>query len=374
MPTLFLEWVEDDRRRPARAAPWRRLLQPRLAEKSRAILWLTLAFWLSHFLILTAGTAVAVRGHLLEITAMRALLVGFGLILCFAIHKALDRFGSGTFRRKAILAAILAPLTAELFAWVAFFGLVIVDPSRMTPTINWARAIADVSYWTWFFLAWMGLHLALSYSFDVQAERLRSAELRSHAQAAQLRALHNQVSPHFLFNSLNSLSALIGDGRTREADRMVGKLAAFFRQSLALDPFEDIGLGEEIALQRLYLDIEQLRFPDLELAIACPAELSEARIPPLILQPIVENAVKYGVAGSSPPARIRIACSASDGQLAIVVGDSGTSSTTVAGAGVGLRNVRERLAQRFGDRQSLTTSRTREGFTCTMQLPLTLPA
>jgi len=116
------------------------------------------------------------------------------------------------------------------------------------------------------------------------------------AQSAQLRALRYQVNPHFLFNTLNSLSSLIIAGRAEEAESMVLKLSTFFRQSLTLDTGADISLAEEIALQRLYLDIERVRFPRrLKVEMDVPESLEKARLPALILQPLVENAIKHAV-------------------------------------------------------------------------------
>ncbi|MDQ8757531.1 histidine kinase [Sphingosinicella sp. LHD-64] len=372
MPGLVMDWVEEAPQRAPRRGLRAAFLGRGLTPRTRAMLWLTLLFWLSNFLILSAGILVSGNGPLAALVAMRGLLTLFGLFLCYLLHRALDRWSGPSFRSRVLLAALLAPVTAEVFAWAAYFATTAVDPSRIGTGFSWAAVISTLSYWTWFFLAWAGLYLALGYSYDVQAERLHSAELRAHAQAAQLRALHNQVNPHFLFNSLNSISALIVEERNVDAERMVTRLATFFRRSLSIDPFEDIPLEREIDLQRAYLEIEQLRYPDLVLAIDCPPALAHAAVPALILQPLVENAVKYGVAASAPPARIAIAAHAEDGHLTLAVSDSGTAPAGAAkeGTGVGLKNVRERLAQRFGDRQSLAAGRTPTGFTCTLTMPL----
>lgn len=344
-----------------------------LSERTRAYLWLTLIYWLSSYVVMTLGLVLAGSRPVLAISLVRALLMGFGLFLCFLIHRALERWAGPSFRSRAILAAVLAPIAAETYAWAVYFGVGLVDPPRPTGDFNWSVVISTLSFWTWFFLGWAGLYLALGYSFDAQSERLRATELRAHAQAAQLRALYNQVNPHFLFNSLNSISALIVEERNKDADRMVGKLATFFRRSLSIDPFEDIPLSQEIDLQRVYLEIEQLRYPDLVLDIDCPSTLSNAAVPALILQPLIENAVKYGVAGSTPPAHVAIAARAEESMLVVAVSDSGNASPASAspGTGVGLKNVRERLAQRFGEAQSVVAGRDVEGgFTCTITLPL----
>jgi two-component system LytT family sensor kinase len=342
----------------------------------RALLWLTLAFWGSNFLLLTLGTALSGNEHLSAIAGMRVLTTLFGLGLCYLIHLLLRHPRLSTTKRRLITLACVAPVAAETYAWAAFFAQAAVDPSLNLSNFTWFGAINTIAFWTWFFLAWAGLYLALSYSFDVQEERQRSAELKEQAHVAQLRALHSQINPHFLFNSLNSVSALILDGNTNMAEDMVTKLARFLRLGLAADPTRKIPLALEIELQRAYLEIEQLRFPDLEFAVHVPEELANALVPSLILQPIVENAVKYGVAGALPPSTIEIQGSSSDGQLLLQVIDSGkmAAKANAEGAGIGLTNVRQRLGLIYGEHRSeLTSGRIADGrFRAQLSLPLEL--
>src|SRR5207237_6086727 len=123
-----------------------------------------------------------------------------------------------------------------------------------------------------------------------------------------------QINPHFLFNTLNSLSSLVMTGRGDRAETMLLALSTFFRTSLSIDPSADVTLAEEIDLQRLYLDIEKARFPDrLHVEIDVPEELEQARLPALLLQPIVENAIKYGVSKSRKAILVRIAARSLDG-------------------------------------------------------------
>jgi len=161
--------------------------------------------------------------------------------------------------------------------------------------------------WYFFIVAWGVLYVALSYAAKVGHAERRAAAYRSEAQAAQLRALRYQINPHFLFNTLNSLSTLVLRQRTQEAERMIMNLATFFRTSLTNDPSADVPLSDEIRMQRLYLDIEQIRFPErLSVVVDVPEELENAHVPGLILQPVVENAIKHGVARSSAHARATV--------------------------------------------------------------------
>jgi hypothetical protein len=350
--------------------------RPLRESRVRAELWLTVIFWGSNFLLLTLGTALAGKDHLAEITGMRVLTTLLGLGFCFLIHLMMKHPRLATTRKRLIALAIVAPVFAETFAWASYFAEAAVDPTLRNLEITWSTTIRTISFWTWFFLAWAGLYLALSYSYDVREEQRRSAEIREQAHLAQLRALHSQINPHFLFNSLNSVSALILDGKIQHADEMVGKLARFLRMGLARDPTEKITLASEIELQRAYLEIEQLRYQDLEIEVAIPDELGSARVPALLLQPIVENAVKYGVANAPPPARIAIAAWSEGGRLFLQVNDSGRGGGKAGpGAGIGLANILQRIQLIYGaDKAELIAGRLEDGsFQTRLVLPLEKP-
>jgi LytS/YehU family sensor histidine kinase len=207
--------------------------------------------------------------------------------------------------------------------------------------------------WYFLFAAWAALYVAMSYATQLRAADRRAAAFAREAQEAQLRALRYQINPHFLFNTLNSLSSLILSQKTDVAERMLMNLSTFFRTTLSADPTADIPLEEEIKLQRLYLDIEQVRFPErLRVEIDIPPALSNARVPILILQPVVENAIKYGVARSRRPVTLRLSAYEEAGRLHLKVKDNGEQdlgpSSDASGAGVGLKNVCERLIARYG--------------------------
>src|SRR5205823_3090281 len=146
------------------------------------------------------------------------------------------------------------------------------------------------------------------------------------------------------FNTLNSLSSLVMSRRPEEAEQMIVNLSTFFRSSLAIDPTEDVSLADEIRFQRLYLDIEKVRFPNrLHVDAEIPNGLGKARVPPLILQPIVENAIKHGVARTAEPVNVSIRAHEEDGQLVVLVendrGPSVENGGEGRGTGVGLANV-----------------------------------
>jgi LytS/YehU family sensor histidine kinase len=166
--------------------------------------------------------------------------------------------------------------------------------------------------------------------------------------------LRYQVNPHFLFNTLNSLSALVMAQRSEQAEKMIQTISSFYRHSLAGDPTADVPLADEIALQRHYLEIEAVRFPErLRCEFDVPAALESACVPGMILQPLVENSIKYGVSASTRPVTIRIAAREAGGMLVLTVADDGPGQTAQqtaeqGGTGIGLANVRSRLAASFG--------------------------
>lgn len=311
-------------------------------------MWLTLVFWISNYLLLTLATVLTGAGHMEELIPIRIGEMVLGLGFCFGIHLMLRRLP--TTRKRLIALAIVAPICAETFAWAVFFAEATIYPEISLKNFTWAGAVRTISFWTWFFLAWAGTYLAVSYSFDVREEQQLASEIRERAHVAQLRALHSQINPHFLFNSLNSVAALILDGKTERADQMVAKLARFLRLGLAADPTVKIRLADEMELQRTYLEIEQLRYDDLKVSISVPEELNDVCVPALILQPIVENAVKYGVAGAPPPASIDVEAWSDGGRLFLQVVDSGKGKVeNSGGGGIGLSNVLQRLRLIYGE-------------------------
>ena len=342
----------------------------------RGVTWMSVLFWSSSSAVLAVGDASIVPDRLVEVIGMRIALTILGLVFCFLIHLLLRTLRHRTFRYRVIALLLVTPVFAELFAWASYFGTRIAFGAALElPLVNLATTIGAVMQFTWLFLAWAGFYFALYYAAEAEAKERRAAEFRVLAQQAQLQALAYQVNPHFLFNSLNAVSALMLDGRIADAEHIVTGLSRFLRQTLAIDPTSHLTLGEEVAIQREYLAIEQQRFPDLETIFDVPDAIANACVPALSLQPLVENAVKHGVARCSPPARISIRAQTIDTTLHISVENSGgvpaQTESPIAGTGLGLANVRDRLTNLFGDRGKLTTTKLEHAaFRATISLPL----
>ena len=344
--------------------------------------------------------------------------IAVGILLTSVVYLAINLFaGSGSVGRKAIVAALASLVAAviqaavlisidryfkpskEEFRYQAREGFVVVekgytvriervaaDPLVLTmPRMSeldqnkQIRWIADSAVtWFFFFAAWSAFYMAILAQAEALNARRRAAEAEGAAQAAQVRALRYQINPHFLFNTLNSLSSLIMSHRPAEAEEMILKLSTFFRSSLSLDPSADVTLAEEIALQRLYLDIEKVRFPRrLQVEIDIPPDLENARLPALILQPIVENAIKHGVSPTRNKVTLGIvAREAGPGRMTIEVTNSGAAAARGKhempdGTGTGVANVCQRLTARFGSAAQCVFGPTEDGgYRVTLTLPL----
>lgn len=253
---------------------------------------------------------------------------------------------------------------------------VVVQQVALTPL----QTLMEEAFGRYFMmLAWCALYLALLTGEKARAAEKREGTYKRAAKAAELRSLRYQVNPHFLFNTLNSLSALVLTGKTERAESMIHMISTFYRHSLADDPTADVPLREEFRLQRLYLDIEAVRFPDrLGTRYDLPEHLTEARVPGMILQPLVENSVKHAVAQTSQPVTITIAAREEYGRLVVTVSDdaAGTRSKDAEarcdGFGIGLGNVRERIEARFGEQASIVSGPTSEGYATEIRLPLVM--
>jgi len=206
---------------------------------------------------------------------------------------------------------------------------------------------------------------------DRERSRARNADLERQALDAQLRSLQAQIEPHFLFNTLANVVSLI-DTAPADARRMLERLIALLRQSLAASRGEQVSLAQEADLLRAYLDILSIRMgPRLAFRIDIPDELLARRVPPLLLQPLVENAVQHGIEPKVEGGRVDVRARADGDSLLLEVSDDGLGFDAVTrGGGVGLANVRERLAAHYGERGRLSIEDGHPGTRVRLMLPL----
>jgi len=230
---------------------------------------------------------------------------------------------------------------------------------------------------TYLLLCWTGIYFGIKYYESLQAQREATLKAVTLAQEAQLKMLRYQLNPHFLFNTLNAISTLILDSENRTANQAVMRLSEFLRYTLDQDPMKKVTLRQEIEAMNLYLTTEKLRFGDrLKLEYAIEERALEALVPSLLLQPLIENAVKYAVSPSEKGGTVRVEGRARGSMLELAVADDGpglhTGAAPGAGRGVGLRNTRERLAVLYDDRHRFATLDNKPGLRIELGLPLEL--
>nr|WP_298898438.1 histidine kinase [uncultured Altererythrobacter sp.] len=235
--------------------------------------------------------------------------------------------------------------------------------------------LSDIAFSRYFMmLAWSSIYLALLTGEKARVAERRASEFREAAKASELRSLRYQVNPHFLFNTLNSLSSMVMTGKSQAAEQMIQTMSRFYRHSLADDPTGDVPLDDEFDLQQLYLEIEAVRFPErLKSVFDLPADIADARVPGMILQPLIENSVKYAVSPVNRPVTITVEAREEFDRLVITVSDDGPGVPEDAkhGFGIGLANVRDRLEARFGSDIVLESGPIPGGYRTEMRIPLT---
>ncbi|MFS0737795.1 histidine kinase [Sphingomonas sp. 1P06PA] len=363
----------------------------------RAAILSIIGFWSFYFAIVTLRWAVLGYENQLDMLGRRVIVSIASMAITWLIYRVLRAISNAPLRTGILAAGLLAIPAAIAYSSINHYAFLTVetdlaaskvivsndgddrnvtvqvgampDEHEKTPLMAIADQAANGFF---FFVAWAALYLALSYAAQVRSAERQAAAYRAAARDAELRALRYQVNPHFLFNTLNSLSGLVMTDRPEAAERMIMNLSTFFRTSLSGDPTEDVTLEQEIHLQKLYLEIEAVRFPDrLKVDIAIPPELENACVPGLILQPLVENAIKYGVARARRPVRVAIRARADGDRLVLAVEDDGEDAETEGGSGIGLKNVADRIQARFGsDGSAIWGPRPGGGFVVVLKMPL----
>lgn len=341
-----------------------------------------LGFWAFYVAIVTLRAAVLDFPMQDSLFLRRLVVSGLGVGVTILLWQFIRLFDARPLGVRITITALAAVPCAIGIASINYYSFNVYDPisllddaMRNQPEPNdFIKEVAELSISRYFFLiAWAALYLALTFAAHVRESERVAARYAQAAQQAELRALRYQVNPHFLFNTLNSLSSLVITGRTREAEEMIMNLATFFRSSLSGDPTLDVPLEDEIALQRLYLDIEAVRFPKrLKVDIDLPQDLKDWPVPGLILQPLVENAIKHGVAQTKGEVTISIRAYETRDGLTLDIENQSDSEIKPDrnGDGIGLANVMNRLQARFSGAASMKTESPSKGrFLVRLTLP-----
>lgn len=228
-------------------------------------------------------------------------------------------------------------------------------------------------------LLWSGLYFIIKYYQLFQAEKEKSLRSESLAHEAQLLMLRYQLNPHFLFNTLNAISTLVLSSANERANEMLTKLSKFLRYSLDHSPLDKVSLAHELETSKLYLDIEKVRFAErlrLDIDIEKKAEL--AMVPTMLLQPLIENSIKYAVSQSETGGTIQISARVKEDMLILRVCDDGPGLPELDGEsdgstfsqGVGISNIRNRLQEIYAEKHKLIFSNAETGgLTVTVEIP-----
>jgi two-component system, LytTR family, sensor kinase len=228
-----------------------------------------------------------------------------------------------------------------------------------------------ILYW-----AILGAGIARDSYYKYREREMRSKELEAQLGLARLEALRMQVQPHFLFNALNTVAMLIRNGESSQAVEMVAGLGDLLRSSLNDSSEQEVPLAAELSFVRRYLAIEEFRFPDrLRVEVDVPEELLTVEVPNLIFQPLVENAIRHGIAKSSSSGLVRIIARRQNGWLELSVEDDGPGLPVgwqpEDCRGIGLRNVRSRMEQLYGNRHELVIQNVEpKGAVARLRIPL----
>lgn len=236
----------------------------------------------------------------------------------------------------------------RMLAYGIFYGDLFAEFWPAALNSFYGRNIIDMAYY------WAVL--AFGYSLEIyqryKNEELRSAQLEARLIETELKALREQLRPHFLFNTMNTIAVLVREGKNEAAVTLIARLSSLLRMSLDNTRVHEVTLRQEMDFLALYLDIQRVRFSDrLQVDVAIEPEAMEARIPNLILQPLVENAILHGIAPKAGPGRVTVSGRVAAGQLHLEVSDDGPGlgdGTKRAKEGIGLSNTRERLAKIYG--------------------------
>jgi len=291
------------------------------------------------------------------------------------LYRRVAREGAGL---ATVCVTAVAASVAGAFVWngvaSAILGRSLQNDSVLLGALGRTFPRFDgVLYHALVLLTWSLLYLGARHYRALVAERERSLQAESLAREARLLALRYQIGPHFLFNALNAISTLVVTDRKADATATIARLADLLRVSLETPERGTITLASELEIVRAYVAIEHVRFGDrLRIVIDAEEETLDAKVPAMILQPLVENAVRHAVAVRDEPTCVRLcAVAAAPTHLVLTVSDDGPGVGESRGFGVGLANIRARLGELYRDNYRFVTGPTPDGgYRAEISIPL----
>ena len=348
---------------------------PFFEDKNRAFWTLQSAGWAGYFMLRALTGLANGATWLFVVPTALATATGYSLtLLMSAAYRRLFNMRPLATWGGSITILIIASVvfsSIETWAHATFYRT-----GPMPEGIQYLSAILlDLAL----LVAWSALYYGINFYLLVEEQRDQLLRLESHASSAQLAMLRYQLNPHFLFNTLNSISTLVLLKQTERANAMLSRLSSFLRYTLVSEPEGEVTVAQEVETLKLYLDIEKMRFEErLRTSFDLDPAAAHACIPSLLLQPLVENAIKYAVTPKEEGADIAVAVRRLGNRVHITVSDSGPGSQagqydgggqTPSSTGVGLANTRDRLAQAYGADHRFETEAGPHGFTVTIEIP-----
>lgn len=345
---------------PAQWNPLRLQPQPFFKDKNRAFWILQSAGWGAYFLLRTlTGVANAFGWSYVLHTALLTA-TGYSVtLLMAAAYRRLIRAKPITTWVGSILIVVVAAAAFSVIETSSYSTF--VSPGTPPEGIRFLGAIGLTVI---LLIAWSALYYSINFYILLEEQNHQLEKLEFQASSAQLAMLRYQLNPHFLFNTLNSISTLVLLKDTERANLMLSRLSSFLRYTLVNEPSGTVTLAQEVETLKLYLEIEKMRFEDrLQPRFDIDPQVAAARLPSLLLQPLVENAIKYAVTPQEGGAQITIEGRRVIDRLLITVADTGPGlearPNRATSTGVGLANIRDRLAQAYGDNHRFETESVR---------------
>jgi signal transduction histidine kinase len=375
---------------PFLAAPdrSRRAMNWFFVEKERLFWFLQISGWLGFFLFHVLAVSSLVAGWSPQSVAYSIAMSIVGLLTTTIVLRPIFRFARRQHPAALLLIAIgttaaatIAMSIAKLQTFILIFGeeWILSRGADLGSSNLFMLIRPDLPPNFFLLMSWGGFYFGINYYLKLRDESERVLIAARLADQAQLKMLRYQLNPHFLFNTLNAISTLVLEKDGRQANQMLTKLSAFLRYSLDNDPLQKTSLAEELRALQLYLDIEKTRFGDrLKINVETADDVLDAQVPSLILQPAIENAIKYAIARMETGGAIDILARRDGEMLMLQVCDNGPSApddldTLLSGggkAGVGLVNMRDRLAHLYGGRQSFSLTRNApQGLCVNLRIP-----
>ena len=352
--------------------PLRLQQQPFFDDKNRAFWMLQSAGWVGYFVLRTlSGVANAMGWSYILHTALLTA-TGYSITLLMgAIFRRLIRMKPVLTWTISIVIVVLA---AGIFSAIETWSHATYVRPGFRP--EGLQFLSSILLTTALLVAWSALYYSINYYLLLEEQSDRLLRLEHQASSAQLAMLRYQLNPHFLFNTLNSISTLVLLKQTDRANAMLSRLSSFLRYTLVNEPMGSVTVAQEVETLKLYLEIEKMRFEDrLRPRFEIDPNASLARLPSLLLQPLVENAIKYAVTPQEEGADIAVMARRAGDRIVLTVADTGPGAEdhwvkAQQSTGVGLANIRDRLSQAYGaDHRFETESNRSGGFSVTIEIP-----